>query len=84
MKSEWVRTEIRKARRREVREGVRLLFPISLVPFRAITDWECFDADTGQDLAAEIRSYFIPDFGGWMFQESHRQALSRLLKDLTT
>jgi hypothetical protein len=30
MSSEWVRTEIAKARRREVKEGKRVLFPVRL------------------------------------------------------
>jgi hypothetical protein len=83
MKSEWVQTEIRKARRREVREKIRLLFPISLVPFQALADWECFDVDTGKDLAIEIREYFIPDFSAWTAHERYREKLTRLLRDLT-
>jgi hypothetical protein len=46
IESEWVKTEIANARRREVRDHARVLFPISLAPFEAICDWECFDADT--------------------------------------
>jgi hypothetical protein len=33
MESEWVKTEIANARKREVRDNRRLLFPIRLVPF---------------------------------------------------
>ena len=43
--SKWVATEIRRARRRERQEGKRVLFPIRVVPFEAIRDWELFDAD---------------------------------------
>ncbi|MGH9611696.1 MAG: toll/interleukin-1 receptor domain-containing protein, partial [Bryobacteraceae bacterium] len=49
MSSEWVKTEISKARKREVRESARVLFPIRLTDYAAIQDWECFDADTGKD-----------------------------------
>src|SRR5947209_1803684 len=49
MNSEWVMTEIRKARKTEAKEGKRKLFPIRLVGFDAIRDWECFDADSGKD-----------------------------------
>jgi len=62
MQSEWVKTEIAKARQREVREKRQVLFPMRLVSFEAVRDWECFDADTGKDSAREIREYFIPDF----------------------
>ena len=59
MKSEWVKTEIRKARKRERTGKKRVLFPVRLVSFGAIRDWELFDADEGKDLAVEIREYFI-------------------------
>src|SRR5262249_14951771 len=65
LKSEWVKTEIRKARRAELEEKRRKLFPIRLVNFKAIQDWECFDAGSGKDLGDEIREYFIPDFSKW-------------------
>ena len=47
MKSEWVETEIAKARKREMKDRKRVLFPVRLVGFEALRDWECFDADTG-------------------------------------
>jgi hypothetical protein len=65
MSSEWVKTEIAKARKRDVREKKQVLFPVRLVAFEAIRDWECFDADSGKDSAREIREYFIPDFSEW-------------------
>ena len=49
MASEWVKTEIRKARKAEIRENRRKLFPISLVNFADAKTWECFDADSGKD-----------------------------------
>jgi hypothetical protein len=82
MASEWVKTEISKARKREVRDGARVLFPISLAPFEAIRHWACFDADTGKDTAREIREYFIPDFSNWKNHDSYQKAFNRLLKDL--
>lgn len=65
MNSQWVKTEIKNAKRRETRDGKRVLFPISLVPFEAIRQWELFDSDLGQDLARELREYFMPDFSAW-------------------
>ena len=82
MESEWVKTEIAKARRREVREKRRVLFPIGLAPFETLRDWECFDADTGRDSAREIREYFIPDFSNWKDHDSYQEAFQHLLHDL--
>ena len=39
MSSEWVKVEIRKARQREIKEGKRVLFPIRLVSYEALRDW---------------------------------------------
>jgi len=82
MNSKWVATEIRRARRRERQEGTRVLFPIRLVPFEEIRDWELFDADEGVDLAAEIREYLIPDFSHWKDHDAFEAAFARLLRDL--
>ncbi len=65
MNSEWVKTEIRKARKREVADNRRMLFPVSLVGFQPLKEWECFDAEIGKDAAVEIREFFIPDFSSW-------------------
>jgi len=82
MKSEWVKTEIAKARKREVRDRGRVLFPIGLTSFDAIREWEAFDADIGKDMAREIREYFIPDFSNWKDQASYQKAFDRLVNDL--
>lgn len=66
LRSEWVKTEIAKARKRELNEERRILFPIRLgLSFKELREWECFDVDTGKDSAREIREYFIPDFSHW-------------------
>jgi hypothetical protein len=82
MESEWVKTEIYNARKAEIKEGKRKLFPIRLVDFDALRDWKCFDADSGKDLAREIREYFIPDFSNWKDHDSFEAAFARLLNDL--
>jgi uncharacterized protein YjbI with pentapeptide repeats len=82
MQSEWVKTEIAKARQREVQEKRQVLFPMSLVSFEAIRNWECFDADTGKDSTREIREYFIPDFSNWKNHDAYQEAFQRLLRDL--
>ena len=78
LQSEWVMTELRKARKAERQRGKRKLFPVRLVDKETLRDWECFDADGGKDLAVELREYFIPDFSNW----KDHDAFARLLKDL--
>jgi hypothetical protein len=74
MNSEWVKTEIAKARKREVEQRKQVLFPLRLASFETIRDWECFDADTGKDSAREIREYFIPDFSDWKKHDEYQRA----------
>jgi hypothetical protein len=85
--SEWVMTEIRKSRETEKKEKRRKLFPIRLCDMATLQAWECFDADTGKDLAVEVREYFIPDFSNWkVLADGHpaafESAFARLKKDL--
>ncbi|MGA2786959.1 MAG: toll/interleukin-1 receptor domain-containing protein [Verrucomicrobiota bacterium] len=84
IKSEWVMTEIRKAREVEKKEKRRKLFPIRLTDFETLLNWTCFDADTGKDLAVEVREYFIPDFSNWKNHDAFESAFARLKKDLET
>ena len=81
MDSEWVKTEIRHARKREVDEGRRVLFQIRLLPFEAIRDWSAFAADVGKDMAGEIRECFIPDFSQWKDHDAFEAAYQRLMED---
>jgi hypothetical protein len=82
MQSEWVITEIRNARRVEIEQKRRKLFPIRLVNFDTIRKWKCFDADDGKDLALEVREYFMPDFTNWKNHDAFEEAFERLLRDL--
>ena len=82
LNSAWVKTEIRQARKIEIQEGQRKLFPIRLVDFETLRDWECFDADSGKDLGVEVREYFIPDFSQWTDHDAFEKSFARLLKDL--
>ena len=75
-------TEIAKARSREIREKRRMLFPLRLVEFETLRNWECFDAYTGKDSAREIREYFISDFSNWKNHNVYKTAFDRLLSDL--
>jgi hypothetical protein len=82
MKSAWVRTEIRKARKAEHESGKRKLFPIRLVDFDTIRKWESFYADKGEDLAEELREYLIPDFANWKKKKCFEEAFLRLFEAL--
>ena len=68
-------TELRKAREAERQSGQRKLFPVRLVDMETLRDWECFDADSGKDLATELREYFIPDFSHWKEHDPPKPAL---------
>jgi hypothetical protein len=81
--SEWVKTEIAKARKREVLEKRRMLFPVLLkISYTELQEWECFDADTGKDSAREIREYYIPDFSEWERPEKFKEEFEKLVRDL--
>jgi hypothetical protein len=82
MASEWVMTEIRRARKTEIEQKRRKLFPILLVDFEAVKKWKCFDGDSGKDLAVELREYFMPDFSNWKDHDSFEKGFERLLRDL--
>jgi uncharacterized protein YjbI with pentapeptide repeats len=82
MKSEWVATEIRRAKKVEREENRCKLFPIRLVDFEAIQNWECFDADDGKDLGVEVREYYIPDFSNWKDHDAFEAEFGKLLRDL--
>ena len=82
MGSNWVDHELYTAFHREKDEGNQVLFPIRIVSFEALRQWQAFDADTGRDLAREIREYFIPDFSGWEDKEKFNEAFSQLVDSL--
>ena len=97
MNSEWVQTEIRKARQAELREQRQKLFPIRLVSIDRIQERSCFDADTGQCRRLSPRAAFsalgesglhslredhIPDFSNWKNHDAFESAFADLLHDL--
>ena len=85
MNSSWVKREIIKAKKKEDIQGKQMLFPISVVPFEKIRDWELFHSDSGRDLAEEIREYHIPFFSKWKSNyETYKKSFDRLLSDLKT
>jgi hypothetical protein len=60
-----------------------VLFPIRLCTIEPLRAWQCFDSDTGKDVAREIREYFIPDFSSWKDHDQYQQAFQSLMRDLT-
>ncbi len=75
--------EIREARKQELVHNERKLFPIRLVDWPTLENWYCHDHETDQDLAEEIRQYFVPDFSTWKEDhDAYQQAFTRLLRDL--
>lgn len=82
MENEWVKTEVSKARKREINENRRVLFPIRLCTLEALCEWKYFDADADKDSAREIREFFIPDFSNWVDYHAYRVAFDKLLSDL--
>ena len=80
--SEWVMTEIRRAREAERKEGRRKLFPIRLTDFETLEKWKCPDSKSGQDLAEEVRQYHILDFSNWKMHDDFEKTFERLQRDL--
>ena len=81
--SNWVATEIKNARAQERLKGSNIFFPISIIPYDEIKNWELFDSDSGMDLAVELRAYHILDFSKWMDKGDYEEMFARLLKDLS-
>jgi hypothetical protein len=82
MSSKWVATEIRHALRIEDQDGKKKIFPIRIVDYNRIAAWKLFDSDTGEDLAARVREYYIPDFSNWNDPTQMAKAITRLVTDL--
>ncbi|GAA4796863.1 hypothetical protein GCM10023307_23400 [Lysobacter hankyongensis] len=82
LRSNWVANELRWALQRENESKSQMLFPISLVSFDRLQQWELIDPDTGIDIAARVRSYYLPDFSDWQEKNSFDQAFLRLIRDL--
>jgi len=82
MESNWVEHEVRRAYKRQQREDRRVLFPLRLVRYEALKEWELFSADMGRDLAEDIREYYIPGFSDWKDHDAYQEAFNRLLRDL--
>lgn len=83
MSSSWVQTELASAIARERRERTRVLFPVSLLPMSELREWECVDADSGIDIARELRSYHIPDFSDWKNPDAFEAQIRKVVGALS-
>jgi uncharacterized protein YjbI with pentapeptide repeats len=82
LRSKWVMNEVRRTRKAELANNQRKFFPIALIDYRELEHWECLDPETGTDLAAEIREYYVPDFRDWKNHDSFEKAFAQLLEGL--
>ena len=80
--SVWAMTDIRKACAQEKKENRRKLFPIRLTDYETLREWTCFDADSGKDLAVEVREYYIPDFSNWKNHDAFEAGFAKLQRAL--
>jgi hypothetical protein len=83
MSSQWVNSELHRAYHRQRKEGHNILFPISIVPHEQIMKWSSFDADSGKDLAVELREFLIPCIEDWTNESKFNQFLDSIAKGLT-
>lgn len=79
MNSNWVQTELVSALKRERETGRRVVFPIALVGFNKVHEWECVDSDSGIDIARELRSYHIPNFSNWHNTVAFEKQLKKVI-----
>lgn len=80
IKSNWVGLEIKEAKLKEKEAKCkRKLFPITLIKYDQLKRWKLFDHDTATDLAADVRSYYIPDFSD---PDSYQEEFEKLLRAL--
>ena len=47
-----------------------------------LCEWEYFYSELGQDMATDIREYFIPDFTNWKDHDFFEKGFVHLLRDL--
>jgi hypothetical protein len=78
----WVKTEIRIARKAEIKDGRNKIIPIHIVDREAIPEWSCFDSVTATDLAEVIGGRLSGDFSKWNDPGEFEKAFADLLKRL--
>lgn len=61
LNSNWVREEFTEV----VSENIEKLMPVRICDWELVKSWECFDADSGRELARLLRSRRVLDFSHW-------------------
>lgn len=78
--SEWVKTEIIKAYKKTKEIGKQVLFPISIIDFEELKKWEFYY--DGEDMAQEIRDYYLLDFENWKDHDEYKKNFDKLVESL--
>ena len=55
-----------------------MLFPVRVVDYETLKQWECFDADIGKDSAREIREYYVSNSWNWKDREFYKVEFEKL------
>jgi hypothetical protein len=84
LKSPWVISELRRAYQKQRKEERNILFPVSLIPFDVLQQWTCFDADSGKDLAVELREFLIPFIDDWTDDRKFSQFVDTVVRGLAS
>jgi hypothetical protein len=84
IRSQWVIAEMQRAMRRQREEKRDILFPVSLLPYNRLRDWTCFDADTGSDIAVELRQYLIPVLTNPESEAEFKKFVNAIVRGLST
>jgi hypothetical protein len=59
-----------------------VLFPVRVVDYEVIAQWQCFDSDLGIDLASCVREYLVADFSEWQDKSRFSEALVKVVASL--
>jgi uncharacterized protein YjbI with pentapeptide repeats len=82
MGSDWIGTELHTALSREQSDRGQSLVPISLSSAESLAEWKCCDAETGKDMAEDVRTRKIVDFSNWRDDGALEVSFARLLENL--
>ena len=78
--SEWVKTDIRKARNREVTDNRRMLFPVSLVGLQPPKNGNASTPKSAKTPPSKSAKFFIPDFSSWKTNhDAYKENFDRLV-----
>ena len=55
-----------------------MLFPVRVVDYETLKQWECFDADIGKDSARAIREYYVSDSYNWKDHDFYKVEFEKL------